>query len=321
MKAIFLSILVVGAASARRAPVGAVFAVTPPAATPCSVAKSSNKASSSHIGDFTALQVATISIPRGGVLGTPVTREHLVSALIAYFSVTGALLPAPAKGYDLYGWTPKPTIIPGSLLEFTSENIASACLGIAVMLYLSTFGSGSMDAPTIIAYGSLACGYVAYKHFLNDMFVKLGSPAGLGAFQAAVFAGYLFAVLGGKPKLDTSLLAKLFSIPPTVVGVLGCFDPDAAKKLVRITATFNSISEASFRWMCRMFALWGLASYSLIFGREAKSTAGWVALLHSVMCIDSWYVTKDAVAVGVPATTVGIVTVVAALIGLGLLMT
>jgi hypothetical protein len=241
-----LAFLVVVAASIRSAPV-AVTAVdaarTVRVAASVFAKKKMREVSSGQRSEFHALRAATDAIPRGGggVLGTAVTSENLVAFWIAICGALGALFASPQKHSDVFGWKPAPKISPGSLVELTLESNASACFGLAVMLYLSNF-RGGMDAPTIVAYGSLAQGYIVYKTFLNDVYVKLGSRKGFDAFQVALFAGYYVLVLGGKSDVNTSLLAKLFCIPPTVVGVLGCFDPDAAKKLVGIKEKFDPVS-------------------------------------------------------------------------------
>jgi hypothetical protein len=286
-----------------------------PAAAPFALAKM-NKGGKRG---FDALRVATTAIPRGGgILGTPVTTENLVATWIAYYSITGALLPAPKKAYDLYGWKPSPTIVPGSLLEFSSENCQAYCIGLSVMIYLSNFRS--MDAATVVAYGSLACGYVLYKQLLNDVFSKIGCPKGTGTLLVAVLAGFFYAVFGGKTNVDTTLLANLICLPSAVLGVVGWFDPDAAKKLLGIKASYDTFGRVAFRWVFRFSVQWAFVAYSLLWGRDAKATAGWVALLYAVMGLDTWFITKEVAAVNVPPSTVVSALAVAALVGLGLLM-
>ena len=167
-----------------------------------------------------------MDIPRGGgVLGLPVTKENLVAFWIVYNLATGSLLPAPEKIPEQYSHKPLPVMPPGGFLEFVYENVASSCLGTALMLYLSVFKS-TTSVPETIAYGSMPCYYVFWKALLKNN--DLGTPKGFKALNVAIFLGFYYAVFGGYG--NPELLAKIFGFMVTAMGVVGSINPALVTK-------------------------------------------------------------------------------------------
>lgn len=310
------------------------------------------KASFSPVIALLLTTSGVVAAAGGVILGTPgpITKEHLVAFWALYNLSTGALLPAPEKVPAMFQHSPLPTMPSGGLVDFAYESIASTCLGIALMIYLSNFQQ--TGAVQTVAYGSMACFYVFYKAFLKGTISNLGMPKGFGSLNIAVFLGFYYAVFGGGGG-DVELIAQIFCSMVTLMGVAGSIAPGLVAKtvfsaknlgtgkyyyyerehitddgndspnmleLLLATTIILGSAKCGLIWMFRVFAMWGFIAYSLLFGQDPMTTVGRLGFIYAAMALDSWFLTKDAKEAGSPKSLAYILSGISTAVGAGILM-
>ena len=164
------------------------------------------------------------------------------------------------------------------------------------MVILSAF-KGGVSPPKVALYGGLPCTYLAWKYTLRNGFAKIGFDQNSGNMVTAIMlvcSGLLFFEKG-----DADLIAKIFSIPCLLIGLVGYVSQDTLASTIYGVAKFEGAkTDILVKSTMGVYITWGVFAVSLLFGKDWTEALGYAALWCLVQDIDTLLISKDVEKLG-----------------------